>query len=181
MERCKGRCRHESRAGFPKPAGDEKDPQQITTNMFPILIVDDLREDSELAERVFRDANIVNPIFRMNRGEACVDFLRQRYSPGAKDKMPAALVLMDLQMPVMNGVQTIAAINEAVLNPGPFIVMISGQADVKLVREGYQLGAKTFLTKPLTGRDLDGFLESNERLISTVMRASGYELHWIGR
>ena len=147
--------------------------------MFPILIVDDLREDLELAERVFRDANIVNPVYRVNSGEGCVEFLRKHYGAEAKGKAPAALVLMDLSMPVMNGVQTIAAIGEMKLNPAPFIVMVSGQADVKLVREGYQAGAKTFLTKPLKASDLDDFLASNERLINVVMRATGYELEWM--
>src|SRR5688572_28400725 len=131
--------------------------------MFPIVIVDDSREDQELAERVFREANIVNPVFRFSMGGECVEFLRQRYGPEVKTKMEAALVLMDLGMPVMSGVQTIAAIHETMLNPAPFIVMISGQTDVKLIREGYQLGAKTFLTKPLRAVDLDEFLESNGR------------------
>ena len=148
--------------------------------MFPILIVDDMREDLELAERVFRDANIVNPIYRLNSGAACVEFLGKHYGPEVKGKAPAALVLMDLGMPVMGGVQTIAAICEMNLNPAPFIVMVSGQADVKLVREGYQAGAKTFLTKPFKASDLDEFLSSNERLINVVMRATGYELDWIG-
>ena len=148
--------------------------------MFPILVVDDSREDAELAERVFREANIVNPVYRFSSGEGCVDFLKKHYGAEAKGKAPAALVLMDLAMPVMGGVQTIAAIGALKLSAAPFIVMVSGQADVKLVREGYQAGAKTFLMKPLTATDLDQFLASNERLINVVMRATGYELDWIG-
>ena len=148
--------------------------------MFPIVIVDDSREDLELAERVFREAHIANPIHALTTGEACLDFLRERYSPEVKEKPPAALILMDLSMPGMNGVQAMAAINQALFTPAPWVVMLSGQADVKLVREGYQLGAKTFLNKPLRGQDIEDFLSSNERKISMVMRATGYELHWTG-
>jgi len=146
--------------------------------MIPILIVDDSHDDFQLVERVFRDAKIVNPIFRLNSGPDCLNFLRKRFDPAAKFKPSRALVFMDLAMPAMNGVQTIAAINEAVITPSPCIVMLSGHADVKMVREGYQLGAKTFLTKPLRVADITEFLASNERTINSVMRANGYELHW---
>ena len=55
--------------------------------MFPIILVDDSREDLELAERVFRDANIVNRIYRVNGGEACINFLQQRYGPDAAENV----------------------------------------------------------------------------------------------
>lgn len=146
--------------------------------MFPIVIVDDAREDLELAERVFREANIMNPVFALKSGAACLDFLTNHYSPDSETKVEAALVFMDVAMPVMNGVQTIAAINLGVYTQRPFIVMLSGQTDVKLVREGYQLGAKTFLTKPLKVQDIEDFLQSNEQQIQKVMRAEGYQLRW---
>src|SRR5687768_8763415 len=114
--------------------------------MFPILIVDDSRQDIELAERVFRQARIVNPIHVFNSGTGCLDFLRKRYADDTQKDAPPPLILLDLAMPSMTGVQTIAAINGAMYSPSPWIVMLSGHGDVKQVRDGYQLGAKTFLT-----------------------------------
>lgn len=146
--------------------------------MFPILIVDDSREDRELAERAFRQCKYVNPIHLLGTGAACVDFLRAYYDPKAVAKPDPCFILIDLAMPEMTGVQTIAAINEMVFAPNPWIIMLSGQTDVKQVRDGYQLGAKTFLTKPLRSEDIFHLIKTNQNSIESKITAQGYELHW---
>lgn len=145
--------------------------------MFPILIVDDSREDLELAARVFAQAKIANPIHSLNSGAACVEFIRKRYSGDSPPSEPC-LILLDMAMPGMTGTQTIAALNEVPFGPAQWILMLSGLNDVKLVRDGYQLGARTFLTKPLTVRDLMDFFNSNSRSIKKQMMPDGYVLSW---
>ena len=146
--------------------------------MFPILIVDDSREDRDLAEHVIREAKILNPVWRFPSGETCLNFLTGLYS-GAQGFQEPCLIFVDLAMPVMSGPQTIAAINDKLNIPRQFIVMLSGLTDTKLIREGYQLGARTFLSKPLTVVDLNRFFETNEATFLKQLTAPGYVLRWL--
>lgn len=145
--------------------------------MFPIIIVDDSKEDLALAERAFRQAHILNPIEVFDCGPACLAALRKWYHAEIDARPQPPLIIVDLAMPNMNGPQTIAEICDQ-FTTTPWIVMLSGQTDVKMVREGYQLGAKTFLSKPLQVSDLQQFIESNQRSILFVPKANGAELHW---
>lgn len=145
--------------------------------MFPIIIVDDSRQDLELAERVFVHANIVNPIHLLASGVACIDFLRKRHAETAVPQEPC-LIFLDMAMPEMSGPQTIDCINQMAPRAKPWIIMLSGLTDVKMVRDGYQLGAKTFFTKPLTEDDLMRFVNNNISAIRLQMTPNGYALSW---
>jgi two-component system, response regulator len=145
--------------------------------MFPIIIVDDSKEDLALAERAFRQAHILNPIEVFDCGPACLAALKKWYQAEIEAQREPPLIIVDLAMPTMNGPQTIAEICEQ-FTAVPWIVMLSGQTDVKMVREGYQLGAKTFLSKPLQVSDVQQFFDSNQRSMRFVPKANGVELHW---
>ena len=144
--------------------------------MFPIWLVDDSREDLKLCVRILQQCQILNPVDLILGGEECIDALKSIYAKGANRNPP--LILMDLAMPVMNGIQTIAQINELQLARPPWIVMMSGMAELKMVREGYALGARTFFTKPLQCPEVLLFLRSNEASIIIRPLATGLELHW---
>ena len=146
--------------------------------MFPILIVDDSREDLNLAQRVFHDCGILNRLNLFVSGQECIQFLTKLYGDKPASNSQGCLIFIDLGMPVMSGTQTMAAINELPFGARQWIVMLSGLNDIKFVREGYQLGAKTFLGKPLQMKELNEFIENNERSIIRRMTASGYELSW---
>lgn len=147
--------------------------------MIPILIVDDSKEDFMLAELVFRQCKIVNSIDYAKSGAACLEYLERHYRPREGSQPERCLVFVDLGMAPMNGVETIEAINRLSLAASPWIVMLSGMTDVKLIRRGYELGARTFLNKPLQPRELQEFFENNYSFIRPRMTAKGYEYHWM--
>lgn len=145
--------------------------------MFPIFLVDDSREDLALEERILRQCRILNPIEPLNSGQACLDLLETCYAASAP-KRPAPLIFVDIAMPETDGVQTIGAIQRLALNAAPFIVMVSGMADLKKVSEGYQQGARTFLAKPFQMPEVKLFLKAYEDAIMARLTANGLELHW---
>ena len=147
--------------------------------MIPILIVDDVKEDLLLAERVFRQSKIVNPIDLVSSGAACVEYLENRCRPKEGVKTRCCLLFLDLGMAPMSGVQTMEAINELVLESKPWIIMLSGMTDVKQIRRGYELGARTFINKPLRAEEVSEFVENNRGSIRRQMTSEGYQLHWI--
>jgi FixJ family two-component response regulator len=55
--------------------------------------------------------------------------------------------------------------------------MLSGISDIKMARDGYQLGARTFLVKPLTPQDILEFIAAVEDKIRIEQTELGYILH----
>src|SRR5438874_9388669 len=148
--------------------------------MFPVLIVDDSRDDLMLADRVLRQCKILNPIHLLSSGEACIDFLRRNFAGDEDAKIPQpCLIFLDLSMTPMSGIETLRAINEMPIASKSCVVMLSGIRDIKKVRDGYQLGARTFLVKPLKPEDVMDFLQSVETVIRVEMTAVGYNLYWV--
>jgi CheY-like chemotaxis protein len=59
-------------------------------------------------------------------------------------------MLLDLQMPVMDGIAVLAAVKERMEFRSLPIIVLSSTDDRGIIREAFQLGAKDVLTKPLT-------------------------------
>jgi len=143
--------------------------------MLPILIVDDASDDLLLAERVLRSHNILNPILRFNTGDACIEYFRNSDKESASQP---CLLLLDLDMKPNSGLDVLRAINGSRLARESLIVMLSGITDLKMLREGYLNGARTFLLKPLSGEAFVDFLASARDRIQMDHLEGGYTLRW---
>ncbi|HEX7862683.1 MAG TPA: response regulator [Verrucomicrobiae bacterium] len=142
--------------------------------MLPLLIVDDAREDALLVQRVLSQCKILNPVLVLNSGDACLDFF-EAVGPFTERKLPC-LVLLDMIMAPLSGLDVLGKLrSHGWLAKGSMVVMLSGLTDIKAIHEGYQLGAKTFLIKPLQAEDVMQMLNSIASL-SAVKRPDGYEL-----
>lgn len=130
--------------------------------VFPIVIVDDTREDAVLAQRVIAHCGIQNPVQVLHGGEDCMNFFQGR-EPYGRRALPS-LVLLDMVMAPMTGLDVLREVRKLPESEGSVFVMLSGLMDLKTIHAGYQLGAQTFLVKPLTAEDLMQML----RAIRTV-------------
>jgi CheY-like chemotaxis protein len=119
--------------------------------MTPIVIVDDLEADLLLAERVLRQCKILNPIVLIKSGNGCIAYFEG--ADGYDDRVLPCLLLLDLIMPT-KGVEVLKYLRKRGLAKDSVIVMLSGLQDVKAIHEGYQLGARTFLVKPINREDV---------------------------
>ncbi|MFN0162125.1 MAG: response regulator [Burkholderiales bacterium] len=70
-----------------------------------------------------------------------------------------AVILMDLEMPVMSGLEAIRAIRAEAASPGVRIIGLSAHADLRARDECLAAGADDYLVKPLRGADLTRILE----------------------
>lgn len=127
--------------------------QPILNNQ-PILLVDDNDDDVEAALRAFKRTNLRNPIVRAATGAEALALLRER-------KVSPGLILLDLNMPGLDGRRVLSLIKgDAELRKIP-VVILTTSSDERDVEECYQLGANTYVQKPV---DLDGLFAAVQRL-----------------
>jgi len=152
--------------------------------MLPIIIVDDSEEDSLLLERLLMQCKILNSIHRLKSGKECVDYFKGATGPGYSsgsnnvrhDKR--SLVFLDLIMSPLSGTGVLKALQREPQAKGSVIIMVSGLTDIKAIHEGYQLGAKTFLVKPIAAADVLQLVASLGESITVNEQPDGYALHW---
>ena len=119
-----------------------------------ILMVEDNPGDVRLTEEAFREARISNTMHVARDGEIAMDFLRRRdeYADAPRPN----LVLLDLNLPRMNGMDVLAEIkDDPNLKRLPVIILTGSEAEEDIVR-GYELQSNAYLTKPV---DPDEFLD----------------------
>src|SRR4029450_115819 len=120
-----------------------------------VLLVEDNADDAELALRALRKENIANRIVRVTDGEQALDYL---FCRGAyKDRLftqPPRVVLLDLKMPKIDGLEVLRAVKA---DPGtgsiPIVVMTASREEQDMV-SSYQLGVNSYIQKPV---DFDKF------------------------
>ena len=123
------------------------------THNFPIsiLIADDDADDRMLIEDAFEENGISNQIHFVEDGEQLLDFLRREgdFSEHAAEPLPR-LILLDLNMPKVDGRTALAAIKEdPALNQIPVVILTTSRADTD-ISKAYALGVNSFISKPLS-------------------------------
>ncbi|KAF0238620.1 MAG: response regulator [Prolixibacteraceae bacterium] len=109
-----------------------------------ILVVDDERDIKTLFEQRFR-REIKNGEFIFDfafSGEEALDYLKN-------NNQQAVLILSDINMPGMSGLQLLKKIKEKYEVPPPVVMMITAYGDNENYKQAMKLGADDFLTKPV--------------------------------
>jgi len=113
-------------------------------------MADDDPDDRELAREAMVASRLRNPLYFVGDGEELLDFLHRRgkYAEGIAPR--PGLILLDLNMPRMDGREALRAIKaDPALRTIPTIVLTTSNADEDVLA-CYSLGANSFITKPVT-------------------------------
>jgi CheY-like chemotaxis protein len=114
-----------------------------------ILCVDDDRDDQLLAELAHRESGVENPIAFVSSGPEALEYLRAtgRYTGRSGEPRPA-IVLLDLNMPGMDGLETLGRIRaDADLRAIPVIILTTSSS-AEDIRRSYEAGANAYVVKP---------------------------------
>lgn len=125
-------------------------PRSVT-----ILVAEDDPDDRLLAAEALRESRAGDELRFVANGEELLDYLRRRgrWADPAQSPRPG-LVLLDLNMPRMDGREALAALKaDPELRRIPVVVLTTSQAPNDVARS-YELGASSFITKPSTYRGL---------------------------
>jgi DNA-binding NtrC family response regulator len=109
---------------------------------FQVLFVDDEADFRETLIKRMRKRHV--QAYGVRSGEEALAWLQQN---------PADVVVLDVRMPGMDGIQTLRAIKRD--HPLLEVILLTGHANLEIAREGMQLGAFDYLMKPI---DLDELL-----------------------
>jgi CheY-like chemotaxis protein len=121
------------------------------TKPITILMADDDEDDRLLALEALEESRLSNPLYFVNDGEELMDYLCRRGSYADPQTSPRpGLILLDLNMPKKDGRE---ALQEIKANPKlrriPVVILTTSNADIDIYRS-YDLGANTYITKPVT-------------------------------
>lgn len=120
-----------------------------------ILVVDDEKDVQVLFEQRFRKeikSGEFSFLFAFS-GEEALRYLKQNHSE-------AVLILSDINMPGMSGLQLLEHIKTQYLKPPPVVMMITAYGDEENHKAAMKLGADDFLTKPVDFPSLKEKLKS---------------------
>jgi CheY-like chemotaxis protein len=112
-----------------------------------ILLVEDNEDDVLITKRAFAKGNVSNPVIVARDGDEALDCLYRR---GAfKGVIRPALVLLDLNLPTLDGFSVLKAIKaDPDIGSIPVIVLTTSKRDEDVVR-AYQYHANSYLEKPV--------------------------------
>ncbi|MGH7971026.1 MAG: response regulator [Limisphaerales bacterium] len=127
-----------------------------------ILIVEDSGDDILLLRRAFSQAKLLNPLQVVTNGEDAIAYLSGtgKYQNRPEFPLPS-LVLLDLKMPGIDGFQVLTWIRQNPNLRGLRVVVLTSSNEMKDVNRAYQLGANSFLVKPV---DFERFVEISRAL-----------------
>ena len=127
----------------------------------PILLAEDNPNDVELTLTALHTLNLANEIVVVNNGAEVLDFLHRRGEFAQRADVPPAVILLDLKMPRVDGLEALRQIRA---DPGthtiPIVILTSSREESDLV-QGYELGANSYVVKPV---DFDQFISAVSQL-----------------
>jgi two-component system response regulator len=114
-----------------------------------VLLVEDDPDDLELTLHALKEAGITNPIRIARDGEEALDYVFSRGPYAGTDSPGLRLILLDLKLPKVDGLEVLRRIKEDPRTKGiPVVVLTSSKEERDLVA-GYRLGANSYIQKPV--------------------------------
>jgi two-component system response regulator len=131
-------------------------------NSIDILLIEDNLSDAELTIRELKKHHLANNLFHVKDGEEALDFIfaTGKYSSRNIDN-PPKIVLLDIQMPKVNGIEVLQKIKSDERTKATPVVILTSSKENPDIKKCYALGANSYIVKPV---NFEGFAESIKTL-----------------
>lgn len=114
-----------------------------------ILLAEDNDDDAELTAMAFVQAKIANPVVRVRDGVEALDWLFARGEHAGRSGPLPAVVLLDLKMPRLDGLEVLAAIRAEPATSYLPVVMLTSSAEESDRLAAYANHANSYVRKPI--------------------------------
>ena len=123
-----------------------------------ILLAEDNLDDVELTLAGLSALNLANEVVVTRDGVEALDYLYCRGKYATRNNINPAVVLLDLKLPKMNGLEVLSEIKSHQAFKSIPVVMITASTKENDLARSYQLGANAYVVKPVNYRDFVGAL-----------------------
>lgn len=126
-----------------------------------ILLVEDNIDDYTATMRSFEKAHLNNPVHWCKSGKSALEYLNHEGEYASSTPISPGLILLDLNMPGIDGRQTLSSIKENEKLRKIPVIILTTSADERDIAQCYELGASTYIQKPV---DFDGLIDAVRRI-----------------
>jgi len=132
----------------------------MLTPIRTILLAEDNINDIELTIAALRSNNVANEVVVVRDGAAALDYLYRRSAFASRSPEPPGLLLLDLKMPKVDGLEVLQQIKgDRALRTIPIVVLTSSREESDLVRT-YGLGVNAYVVKPVVFNEFMGAVKA---------------------
>jgi CheY-like chemotaxis protein len=115
----------------------------------PILLVEDNPKDIELTLAALDKCQLANEVVVVRDGAEALDFLYRRGRHSSRNTEDPAVVLLDLKLPKVDGLEVLERVkSDPLMRPLPIVMLTSSREEQDLIRS-YRLGVNAFVVKPV--------------------------------
>jgi len=126
-----------------------------------ILLVEDSPRDAELVMDALKEHMLANEVVHLQDGAEALDYLYQKGDFAVRPEGAPAVILLDLKMPKVDGLEVLRQIKgDPKFKVIPVVVMTSSREEQDLINS-YQLGVNAYIVKPVK---FQGFVEAVKQL-----------------
>jgi two-component system, response regulator len=119
------------------------------TSLKRILLAEDSLQDAELALNALAENRLANEVVHVRDGAEALDYLYRRGQFAGRSTGQPAVVLLDLKMPKVDGLEVLREMkSDPHLKLIPVVVMTSSREEGDLLRS-YELGVNAYVVKPM--------------------------------
>jgi CheY-like chemotaxis protein len=139
-----------------------------------ILLADDDADDRQLLRDALAESRLHSELLTVNDGEELLDYLRRSGENCRAERAPRpGLILLDLAMPRMDGREALEEIKkDPDLRQIPVVIMTTSGAQEDICRS-YDLGASSYITKPVTFDELVQVMQAIGRYWFEIVELPG--------
>jgi two-component system response regulator len=128
----------------------------MNRNAQPVLLVEDNPDDQALALRALRRSDIRAPVIIANDGEEALDYMFGTGAYAGRDyRQRPALVLLDLKLPKVDGLDVLRRLREDQRTRSQPIVVLTTSNEESDLRNSYQLHVNSYVRKPVSSEQYD--------------------------
>jgi two-component system response regulator len=114
-----------------------------------ILLVEDNPDDAELTIRALKKQNLANNLIHLTDGSEALDFIFGLGKYSGQDLTFPKVILLDLKMPKVNGMQVLEKIKADPRTKSIPVVILTSSAEDPDIKRSYELGANSYIVKPV--------------------------------
>jgi len=116
-----------------------------------VLLVEDNMHDAELTLRELRKHHLANACYHARDGEEALDFMfaRGKFAGSRSLNAPPKLILLDIQMPKLNGMEVLEYVKKDERTKSTPVVMLTSSKEDPDIKKCYMLGANSYIVKPV--------------------------------